>query len=144
MEIQIIEGSHGGLQVTIKCEKVNEEVLRLKSHINLFRGKLTAKRDHETVFVELSEVLYFESVDNRTFLYTSDEVMEIKHRLYELEVMLPPEDFFRISKAQIVNINRVKTLAPGFNRTLFATMTNGEQVYISRKYAVDLRSALSI
>ena len=33
MEIQIIEGSHGGLQVTIKCEKVNEEVLRLKSHI---------------------------------------------------------------------------------------------------------------
>ena len=82
MEIQIIEGSHGGLQVTIKCEKVNEEVLRLKSHINRFRGKLTAKRDHETVFVELSEVLYFESVDNRTFLYTSDEVMEIKHRLW--------------------------------------------------------------
>ena len=144
MDIQIIEGSHGGLQVIIKCEKVNEEVIRLKSHINRFRGKLTAKRDRETVFVELSEVLYFESVDNRTFLYTSDEVMEIKHRLYELEVMLPPEDFFRISKAQIVNINRVKTLAPGFNRTLFATMTNGEQVYISRKYAVDLRSALSI
>ena len=144
MEIQIIEGSHGGLQVTIKCEKVNEEVIRLKSHINQFRGKLTAKRDHETVFVELSEVLYFESVDNRTFLYTADEVMEVKHRLYELEEILPPEDFFRISKAQIVNINRVKTLAPGFNRTLFATMTNGEQVYISRKYAVDLRSALSI
>ena len=144
MDIQIIEGSHGGLQVIIKCEKVNEEVLSLKSHINRFRGKLTAKRDHETVFVELSEVLYFESVDNRTFLYTSDEVMEIKYRLYELEEMLPPEDFFRISKAQIVNINRVKTLAPGFNRTLFATMTNGEQVYISRKYAVDLRRALSI
>ena len=70
--------------------------------------------------------------------------MEIKYRLYELEEMLPPEDFFRISKAQIVNINRVKTLAPGFNRTLFGTMTNGEQVYISRKYAVDLRRALSI
>lgn len=144
MDIQIIEGSHGGLQVIIKCEKVNEEVIRLQSHINRFRGKLTAKRDHEMVFVELSEVLYFESVDNRTFLYTEDEVMEVKHRLYELEEMLPPEDFFRISKAQIVNINRVKTLAPGFNRTLFATMTNGEQVYISRKYAVDLRSALSI
>ena len=76
MEIQIIEGSHGGLQVTIKCEKVNEEVLSLKSYINRFCGKLTAKRDHETVFVELSEVLYFESVDNRTFLYTSDEVMD--------------------------------------------------------------------
>lgn len=144
MDIQIAEGSHGGLQVIIKCQKVNEEVIRLKSYINRFRGLLTAKRDHETVFVELSEVLYFESVDNRTFVYTSDEVMEIKHRLYELEEMLPPEDFFRISKSQIMNINRVKTLAPGFNRTLLATMTNGEQVYISRKYAVDLRGVLSI
>ena len=144
MDIQIIEGSHGGLQVIIKCEKANKEVFRLKSHIDRFHEKLTAKRNHETVFVELSEVLYFESVDNQTFLYTADEVMEIKHRLYELEEMLPPKDFFRISKAQIVNINQIKTLAPGLNRTLFATMTNGEQVYISRKYAADLRHALSI
>lgn len=144
MDIQIIEGSHGCLRVIIKCEKVNEEVLRLKSYINLFTSKLTAKLNHQTVFVELSEVLYFESVDNRTFLYTSDAVMELKYRLYELESLLPPEDFFRISKAQIVNINQIRALAPGFNRTLFATMTNGEQVYISRKYAVDLRSALSI
>lgn len=144
MDIQIIEGCHGGLQVIIKCEKANEEVHRLKSHINLFHAKLTAKRNQETVFVELAEVLYFESVDNRTFVYTSDAVMEIKYRLYELENLLPSEDFFRISKAQIVNVNQIKALAPGFNRTLFATMTNGEQVYISRKYAMELRSALSI
>ena len=144
MDIQIIEGCHGGLQVIIKCEKANEEVHRLKSHINLFHAKLTAKRNQETVFVELAEVLYFESVDNRTFVYTSDAVMEIKYRLYELENLLPSEDFFRISKAQIVNVNQIKALAPGFNRTLFATMTNGEQVYISRKYAMEMRSALSI
>lgn len=144
MDIQIIEGCHGGLQVIIKCEKANEEVHRLKSHINLFHAKLTAKRNLETVFVELAEVLYFESVDNRTFVYTSDAVMEIKYRLYELENLLPSEDFFRISKAQIVNVNQIKALAPGFNRTLFATMTNGEQVYISRKYAMEMRSALSI
>ena len=144
MDVQIIESGRSDLKVTIECDRLNEEVLRLKAHIYRFCGKLTAKRAQETVFVELSEVLYFESVDNRTFLYTSDEVMEIKLRLYELEEMLPPEDFFRISKAQIVNINRVRMLVPGFNRTLFATMTNGEQVYISRKYAADLRSALSI
>ena len=144
MDIQIIEGSDNRLRVIIKCEKVNEEVHRLKSHINLFHAKLTAKRNQETVFVKLPEVLYFESVDNRTFVYTSDAVMEVKYRLYELENLLPSEDFFRISKAQIVNVSQIKALAPGFNRTLFATMTNGEQVYISRKYAMKLRSALSI
>lgn len=144
MDIQIIEGSHNYMRVIIECEKVNDEVLKLKSHINLFNAKLTAELNHQTVFVELSEVLYFESVDNWTFLYTSDAVMELKYRLYELETLLPPEDFFRISKAQIVNVNQIRSLAPGINRTLFATMTNGEQVYISRKYAMELRRVLSI
>lgn len=144
MDIQIIEGNQRALQVIIKCEKVNDEVLRLKTHINLFHSKLTAKMNNKTVFVELIDVLYFEAVDNRTFLYTANAVLEVKFRLYELENFLPPEDFFRISKAQIVNINQIRALAPGFNRTFFATMTNGEQVYISRKYAMELRRVLSI
>ena len=143
MDIQIIEGNDS-LQVLIRCKVINKEVLRLRSHINMFCERLTAKRDDHTVFVDLSEVLYFESVENRTFLYTAGEVLEVRHRLYELERLLSPEDFFRISKAQIVNINQIKELAPGFNRTLLATMTNGEQVYISRKYAQELRKLLSI
>ena len=144
MDIKILDGNPGAIQVVIKCERIDDEVRRLKSHINLFDRKLTAKRMEQTVFVELGEVLYFESVDNRTFAYTCGEVLEVKYRLYELEGMLPGEDFFRISKAQIVNINQIRTLAPCFNRTLLATMTNGEQVYISRKYAVELRNVLSI
>ena len=144
MDIQITEGHNNNTQVIIQCEKVNEEILRLRSYIDLFHFRMKARLDQKTVFVELSEVLYFESVDNRTFLYTAEAVLEIKHKLYELEELLPSEDFFRSSKSQIVNINQIKTLAPGFNRTLFATMSNGEQVYISRKYATTLRNLLSI
>ena len=144
MEIQIMEGHHDTVKVVIQCKKVSDDILRLKKHIGRFQTKLTAKMDQQTVFVELADVLYFESVDNRVFLYTTNAVMEVKERLYELEDMLPQEDFFRISKAQIVNIQQIKVLSPGFNRTLLATMTNGEQVYISRKYATDLRKLLSI
>ena len=144
MDIQIIEGHNNNTQVIIQCEKVNEEILRLRSYIDLFHFRMKARLDQKTVFVELSEVLYFESVDNRTFLYTAEAVLEIKHKLYELEELLPSEDFFRSSKSQIVNINQIKALAPGFNRTLFAIMSNGEQVYISRKYATTLRNLLSI
>ena len=144
MDIQIMEGSQDGLRVIIECKKVNDEVRKLEAHIHRFNAKLTARVEDKTVFVELNDVLYFESVDNRTFLYTSQAVLEVKYKLYELESFLPSEDFFRISKAQIVNINQIKALAPGFNRTLLATMTNGEQVYISRKYAMELRRVLSI
>lgn len=44
-------------------------------------------------FVHLLDVLYFESVDNRIFLYTKEDVMEVKQRLYELEIILSDRDF---------------------------------------------------
>ena len=144
MDIQIVEHLKEKIQVIIKCRKIDEEVTRLKEHIELFEQKLQAKKGQEFCLVNASEVLYFESVDNRTFLYTQDEVMEIKQRLYELEFLLPAKDFIRVSKSKIVNLNRIQSLKPELNRTILATMCNGEQLYISRKYVPPLRKLLAI
>lgn len=144
MDIQIIEHIKEKLQVVIKCRQIDDEIMRLKYHIEMFDKKLQAKKDNEWCFVKLFDVLYFESVDNRTFLYTEDDVMEVKQRLYELEIILSDKDFIRISKSQIININKVKSLRPEINRTILATMCNGEQLFISRKYVPAIRSLLSI
>lgn len=144
MDIQIIEHIKEKLQVIIKCQQIDDEIMQLKYHIDMFDKKLQAKRDNEWCFVDLLDVLYFESVDNRTFLYTKGDVMEIKQRLYELEIILSDKDFIRISKSQIININKVKSLRPEINRTILATMCNGEQLFISRKYVPAIRSLLSI
>lgn len=39
---------------------------------------------------------YFETIDNKTFLYTRDEVYEIRKRLYELENVLNRKGFFPV------------------------------------------------
>lgn len=143
MDIQILE-NETKMQVIIKCQLVDENIHRLKSHIELFDNKLQAKMEGDYQFVDAMDVLYFESVDNRVFLYTKDSVMEVRQRLYELEDMLSKQDFIRISKSQIININKIKTLKPELNRTILATMCNGEQLYISRKYVKELRSLLAI
>lgn len=144
MDIQIIEHAEDSPQVIIKCRKIDDEVIRLKKHIELFDKKLQAKKENELYFVHSSDVLYFESVDNRTFLYTEDSVLEVRQRLYELEMFLSDKDFIRTSKSQIVNINKIKALKPELNRTILATMCNGEQLSISRKYVQAIRVMLSI
>ena len=68
------------------------------------------------------EGFYFESVDNRTFLYTETQVLEIKKRLYELEEILSDKDFVRTSKSQLVNINKIKLLKPELNRSITAVI----------------------
>lgn len=143
MDIKIVEDIKSTLQIVIKCKKIDDEIKRLKNHIELFEKKLYAKKDNKMFFVNSSDILYFDSVDNRTFLYTEDDVMEIKQRLYELEVSLSDKDFVRISKSQIVNINKIRSLKPELNRTILATMSNGEQLYISRKYVKVIRDMLS-
>lgn len=144
MEIHIVDRIKGALHVVINCEQINDEVTRLKEYIELFDNKLQVNKGNEICFVNLSDVLYFESVDNRTFLYTESDVMEVKQRLYELELMLSPKDFLRISKSQIVNINKISSLKPELNRTILVTMCNGERLYISRKYVRTIRNLLSV
>lgn len=144
MDIQVVESINETLKVIIKCGQINDEVLRLRHHIELYDQKIQAKQNNETYFINSSDVLYFESVDNRTFLYTAKDVLEVKLRLYELEALLSEKDFIRISKYQVVNINKIKSLKPELNRTILATMCNGEQLYISRKYVKTIHNVLAI
>ncbi len=142
MDIEIIEQPQSRLQVVIKCTQADEEVLRLKKYISLFDKKIAAKKDHQTYYISSSDVLYFESVNDRTFLYTQDHIFEVSRRLYELEYSLSDADFIRISKSQIVNLNKLKALKPELNRTILATLCNGEQLSISRKYVPAIRALL--
>lgn len=144
MNIQIVEHNENDMQIIIKCKKVDNEIIRLKSYIELFDNRLSAKKEDEMFLINSSEVLYFEAVDHRTFLYTDDDVMEINQRLYELEHILSSKDFVRISKSQIVNINKILSLKPELNRTILATMCNNEKLSISRKYVKTIRTILSI
>lgn len=116
----------------------------IKKHIEAFEEKLDAIGNDKHYLISPLEVLYFESVDNRTFLYTETQVLEIKKRLYELEEILSDKDFVRISKSQLVNINKIKLLKPELNRSITAEMINGEILFISRRYAKQIKTLLSI
>ena len=144
MNIRIIENFEEALQVIIKCRKADKEVIRLKNHIELFDSRLTARLGDRTFLINPADVLYFESVDDRTFLYTADNVYEVKRRLYELEEILSDKDFLRTSKSQIININCIKSLMPELNRSVTATLTNGEMLNISRRYTRALKTLLGI
>lgn len=42
MDIQIMENVNESLQVIIKCRKIDENIIRLQKHIELFSQKLQA------------------------------------------------------------------------------------------------------
>ena len=90
------------------------------------------------------DVLFIESVDKRTFIYTADTVLETGLRLYEMEELLADCDFLRITKGCIVNFRAITALKPDVNGRIIATLENGERVVISRRYAPDVKSKLGL
>ncbi len=83
-----------------------------------------------------------ESVDGKSFVYTSEEVFQVPYSLVQLEEVLNGVNFFRCSKSMIININKVQSLKSLASNRIDATMCNGERIMISRTYASEFRRIL--
>lgn len=130
--------------VEIHCKDVTEDVSKLKRYIDNYRFGIKGMDGGETVMIKLGAILYVESVDKKTFIYTDSRVFETDKRLYELEELLDERDFFRCSKSVIINLNKVERLKPEITRNILATMTNGEVVVVSRRYAAELKKLIGV
>lgn len=130
--------------VEIHCREVTEEVSKLERYVKRYKSFLPATADGETVNVALDDVLYVESVDKRTYVYTENKVLMTDKRLYEFEDLLDKRDFFRCSKSTILNLEKVTKIKPEITRNILATLCNGETIIVSRRYATELKKLLGI
>ena len=94
--------------------------------------------------LKLSEVFYFEVVDDRSFVYTQTEVFEAKEKLYEFERLCAGGALFRCSKSMILNAEKIDYVRPSLSGRFEAVLSNGEKAVVSRKYVADLKRMLGV
>lgn len=134
-------------EIVIRCKKVDSEILQLVSSLrqrDSNPGQLAGFKDGKTHLINPADILYFDTVDKRTFLYTKEDVLETGLRLYEIEERLTADHFFRASKSTIINIAKIRTIIPDFGGRLEVTLSNGERLFVSRKYASVLKRKLGL
>ena len=132
------------IEVTIVCVRDDRRVLDIAARLRMLDRKVTGTADGCTRVLSAEDVLFIESVDKRTFIYTADTVLETGLRLYEMEERLADCDFLRIAKGCIVNFRAIAALKPDVNGRIIATLENGERVVISRQYAPAVKSKLGL
>jgi len=134
----------GQTEVIVRCRRLDGQTSRLVELLRLSDARLTGEKDGETCILDGADVLYIDTVDRGTFLYTVDGVYQTRLRLYELEEQLSPQDFIRVSKSAIVNFDRVKSLRPDFGGRMRLTMSNGEVVVANRQYVPAIKAKLGL
>ena len=145
MKITILDTTPGEEdEIIIKCNQLDDRLMQLVNQFKRGSDKLNVYQEGNIHLVEPQEIYYFETVDQKVFVYCKNEVYEIRSRIYELEEMLAGKDFFRASKSVLLNLNVIKSLSPAFNGRFEAVLKNGEHVIISRQYVSLLKEKLGL
>lgn len=143
MDIRIITiGEDRREYIEIGCHKTDERINEIVSFIKSRQGAVEGTKDDRQYQLPIVDIFYIESVDDRTFVYLERDCYESRKKLYEFEEVLSSRRFARISKAVIINLMKIVSIAPALNGRFLCRLTNGEEVIISRKYVPDIKERL--
>ncbi len=131
-------------QVIVRCEKKDAEAQQLIADLLNRSQKLLIHNGRELFQLNPDEIFYCEAVDDRTFIYLRNQVVESTQRLVEIEQLLLVTPLFRASKAMLLNNQKIRSVRPLYDGRLEALLENGERVIVSRKYVPDLKRKLGL
>lgn len=126
-------------EIKITCGIIDGRLKKIIEAIRLYSFSVIGIKNGAEQPVSLESIYYFDSVDNKTFLYLEKDVLSCEKKLYELEELLCDTSFIRISKSCIVNTAMVKHASAQFSGRLDVTLENGEKVIVSKHYAKAFR-----
>ena len=129
-------------EITINCNKMSDEVNKLIASIQIFNMKIAGRRDGREYILDIANIIYIESVDKCTLLYTLEDIYENSLKLYELEAKLEPRGFLRVSKSCLVNINFISSIETESNSRLILTIPRDIKLVVSRSYATEIKQKL--
>ncbi|MCY1721409.1 LytTR family DNA-binding domain-containing protein [Prolixibacteraceae bacterium Z1-6] len=78
------------------------------------RDFIFLKADKKHYKVNLSDVLYFESLGDYVIAYTTDTKIVTKERISYLAETLPKQHFIQTHRSYIVSIDKIESIGPGF------------------------------
>jgi len=135
---------YNDIEISIKCQNMNDDLEKLISTIQLFSHNIMGKSEGKTYFIQLENILYFDTVDEKVFIYTKERVYETSLRLYEIEEMFNETSVIRVNKSTILNLVKIDQVSPMLNGRIKAILQNGETIIISRQYVLKFKKKLGI
>lgn len=98
-------------------------------------ARLTVREDDRVRFVPVSDIDWIESDANYVRIHVGSRDFRIRDTLLALADRLDPQQFARIHKSTMVNIDRIAEVQPWFGGDYVAILRDGKQLRVSRTFA---------
>jgi DNA-binding LytR/AlgR family response regulator len=111
-----------------------------------YKERFLVKTGQYLVSLPSTDIAYFKSADGLTQAYTfSGKKHFIDHTLEELEKLLDPRQYFRVSRSLSIRVNAIQKIHPHLNGRLKLEVVANQQddLFVSRDRANDFKAWLS-
>ena len=131
MKIKIFIDKEHDEEVVIYAHEKSELVDKIERLVK-GDGSIVAKRDRVSYNIDFCDIVCFTSDDNKVFAHAGKEMLEVDEKMYELEESLP-DNFIKINKSCIANIDKIKSFDATITGTLAVNFKNGYRDFVSRR-----------
>ncbi|MBZ6005294.1 LytTR family transcriptional regulator DNA-binding domain-containing protein [Paraclostridium bifermentans] len=144
MKIDIdIDKRYEETQVILRSNEMNDETIEILEKLKTTKNKyILGKSDKKVYIVDVKDIYFFYSENQKVFVETEDFRYEVDERLYEIEENFKNTSFIRVSKFSIVNLKKVKNIDMSFSGNLTINFINGKKESISRRYISKIKDYL--
>lgn len=118
------------------------EATAAKAGTKEYRSRFLVKHLQKYVTVDVADIAYFWSEGRINFFKTrAGQKHLVEYTMEEIEGMLDPRDWFRVSRQFIVSVPSVAEIHPYFNNRLILHLTpkEPEEVTVSRERVADFK-----
>lgn len=130
-------------EIVVRCYQITDEIQNLISFIENDKKIIGYKR--ATAYpLKMTDIYYFEIVDQKAFIYCEKDIYESKMKLYEFEHETDGTSFFRASKSLIINADKIDSIKPSLSGRFEVILTNKEKIIVSRRYVRVLKHMIGL
>ena len=105
---------------------------------------LAAKSIGRIEIIHFEDILWLHASSNYIEVHLKDRVVLHRESLSNMESKLPKNQFLRVHRSSIVNICMIKNIHSDLGRYNSISLTNGDDVKLSKAYRVPLFQQLGI
>jgi two-component system, LytTR family, response regulator len=132
-------------KLTKKLLALLEDRLTAREQLSQERTYLTRlmiKLTNRVILLNVSDIDWIEADGNYAKLHVGSKSHMLREKMHDLESRLDPQQFVRIHRSIIVNLDRIKELYPHFNGDYMIVLADGTQLKLSRSRREHLESRL--
>jgi hypothetical protein len=139
-----IKEQYKDIEIHVCNDEMNDEVKNVMGSLHTFFDSSISATDEvgNKCMISPMEVYSFYSEGQRVIAMDKDKKYTIQKKLYELEEEFGSLNFVRISKSEIVNYKKIKSLDMSLSGTIKVVMKNGYETYTSRRNVSKIKQLL--